>query len=290
MYSTTMTNFNIDLTDCHASNFIDACEISLYSQFCKDSPINSLAGKYKGIVNANNHKQIFNIVGAGYKIIQHKEVFEVVHENLTNLGMNAKIRSYEVSDGGRLRLDVDFPDLQVRPSEAIQGEIVNLRIAIDNSYNGSTGLRCVVQGYCNQDGTVFTLPYRFAKFYHKHTQGADSNNMGMSLEKGINIYKTKVKELWDNYYNTKLDPQKVVDFLAESLEKASGSSSRIIADKYMKEILEVARVKRVTNQWELFALVAKIMTHAGSSLDIKEKAISDMDKFISANVSKLLMG
>jgi hypothetical protein len=278
------------------SKFTVAKEISLYSQDVTDGPMNPLAPKYKGIVNAENHSQIFNVVGMGYKIAQHDEVFEAIEQTVKELGFKADITPYVLDEGGRLKVRVTFPDINLHIGPREVGDIVNLRMTFDNSYNATTGLRGCVDGLRLKCTNGMTVPEKFAYSYHKHTKGMDINKLCIAIEKGVETFQTKIKEKWERYQATKINPDKARIFLQELAQKEEGKKT-VISKKYLDMMLErmdwggsidVRGAGMVTNQWMLYNLATEILTHECKSPDVQERFAGTMDRVIDANISKLI--
>lgn len=286
----TITTHKIYLEETEAPEFVEAAEINLFSQENENADMNCLAHKYKGIVDADNVKNIFNVVSPTYKLIQHREVYDEMKESVQRMGMAAKLENISTNEGARVRFQLTFPDVQVSIGNAEQGDIINLRIAIDNSYNATTGLRCIVSGYRKLDDTNLVVNDRLSRFYHKHTKGADVANLGESLLKGLKVFKDKIQKKWDKYYDTKVDPAKVRDLLRESIGKDEDDKKKVkVANKYLESMLAEATKKNVTNQFEFYALAAKVLTHGNKSIDSRDNDIREMEKFIQSNISKIAM-
>jgi hypothetical protein len=272
--------------------FIRAKEIALYSQENQNSALNPLAHKYKGIVNEQNEKQIFNVVGTGYKIVQHDEMYDAVESTIKNLGLKAKIRTAEIGDGARLRMELTFPDIQIKIGHAEVNDVVNLRMAFDNSYNATTGMRCSVDGLRLKCTNGMKVPEGFAYFYHRHTKGLDVNSLIPTIERGVEVFQTKIKEKWDRYFQNKIDPNKARTFIQECIQ------DKTISVKYLEMMLrrmdfggdiEIRGLGQITNQWMLYNLVTEVLTHECNSLDMQENFMNKMDNKIETNLKNLVM-
>ena len=279
--TTAIVHSNLEMEQ--VPDLVQAKEISLYSQESVNAPYNSLAGRFKGIVDANNVETIFNVVSPAYKIAQHSEVHGLVIDALQATGFKCKVRTEQYNDGARMRVSVGFPDIMVK----IDQEVITLRMAIDNSYNSTTGLRVVVSGERARDNVLLSIPDSFAFYYHKHFGGMDVNNIGPSIDKGVSIFLTKVKEKWEKYFHTKIDPVKARDFLEQC------DRDKTISKKYLKMMLERmnldATVKglQITNQWLLHGLVSEILSKECKSKDTMERLMTTMDNKINSNISNL---
>lgn len=283
-----ISTHKIYLEETEAPVFVEAKEINLFSQENENAEMNPLDKKYKGIVDADNVKNIFNVVSPNYKLIQHSEVYEEVKDAVQRMGMAAKLVNISTSEGARVRFELTFPDVQVGVGNAETGDLISLRIAIDNSYNATTGLRCIVFGHRKLDDSNLVVSDRLSRFYHKHTKGADVADISESILKGLKIFKDKIKKKWDKYYDTKVDPVKVRNLLRNSMGKCEDDKKKVkVADKYLKEMIREATLKSVTNQFEFYALAAKVLTHGHKSIDARDIDIIEMEKFIQSNISTI---
>ena len=290
--ATNILTFNDDETEETKENkFVEAKEISLYSQENAQSKHNALAPKYKGICNANNPEQIFNVVGMGYKIAQHDEVYDAVEATVKDLGLKTKIKTTEMNDGARLRMELTFPDLAIKIGPPELNDIVNLRMSFDNSYNATTGLRAMIDGERLACLNGMKVPDNFATYYHRHTKGLDINALMPTIEKGIEVFQTKIKAKWDSYYNTKIDPIKARNFLEQC------SNDKVISQKYLEMMIkrldfggsvEIRGAGQITNQWMLYNLITEILTHECDSVDTGDRFAKKMDDKINSSLKDLL--
>ncbi|MDB4330419.1 DUF945 domain-containing protein [bacterium] len=271
--------------------FLVAKEIELFSQDGTDASHNSLAHKYKGICNAANVEQIFNVVGKGYKIAQHDEVFDIVEKTVKEMGLKSEVKIKEMNDGARLRFTLTFPDINIKIGDPALNDIVNMRMGFDNSYDGTTGLRGIVDGERLACLNGMKVPEELVREYHRHTQGMDLTRLATTIEKGVVIFQTKIKERWDRYYNTKIDPNKARTFLEQCHE------DQVISQKYLKAMIErldfggnieIRGAGQITNQWMLYNLVTEILTHECDSVDAQERQSKKMDDKINNNLASLL--
>ena len=291
---TTATNeitFNSEEEETKQNRFVEAKEISLYSQENINSKHNALAPKYKGICNAANPEQIFNVVGMGYKIAQHDEVYDAVEATVRDLGLKAKVKTLELDDGARLRMQLTFPDLAIKIGDPQLNDLVSFRMTFDNSYNATTGLRGMIDGERLACLNGMKVADNFSTYYHRHTKGLDVNALIPTIEKGIEVFQTKIKDKWESYYNTKIDPIKARNFLEQC------SEDKIISQKYLEMMIkrmdfggsvEIRGAGQITNQWMLYNLVTEILTHECDSIDTGDRFAKKMDTKINSSLKDLL--
>lgn len=274
------------------NQFMRAKEIPLFSQGDAGN-YNSLAKRYKGIVDEANETNILNVVSPGYKIVQHDELYDSVTKAIKESGLKADLKVLKLCDGARIRMTATFPDLFLKIGDPSLNDIVSFRMAFDNSYNGTTGIRTCVDGMRLKCLNGMKVPESFARYYHKHTQGLELGNVATTIEKGVNTFLSKIKDRWERYYQTKIDPAKARLFLSNCLEdKVQG-----VAGKYLEEMLkrfdhggniDIRGEGQITNQWMLYNLVTEVMTHSEASVDVQDTATNKMDSLINSNINKLV--
>lgn len=286
----TMLSTEADTGDTTHPEFITAKEITLLSRDGDGAQLNDLTGKYKAIVNADKVEQIFNIVGAGYKILQHEEMYSLVRETVKELGFKTSIKTIQMNEGARLRMVVTFPDIFVKIGPSSVNDVVTFRMSFDNSYDATTGLRTMVDGVRERTNSALILPDNFAHFYHRHTKGMDANNIRPTIVKGNENFLTKVKEKWEKYYLTKIDPNKVKNLFQELHD------DKFISQKYLMAMLSrlsnevvMRGMGDITNQWSLYNLVSDVMNNECDSMDVQENAVKKIDDKINSSIKDLII-
>jgi hypothetical protein len=268
-------------------DFKKAKSINLFSQETPDDPYMSLATQYKGIVDALNPSVIFNITGPDYKIVQHDDVWDSVVESLSQKGLNTMIKPIDMNNGGRLRLEIVFPDVKIKIGDATSEDIVTLQIAVDNSYDASTGVRCTVEAL-ELDEKRLIVPNDLAYFYGRHTKNMDLSNVPRNINDGLQRFQTNLQLRWNKYFQQKLDTSKVKTFLEDCLTNKTLKGD--VAQKYLEKLIN--RSKEGKNQWELYKTIASVMHESDEkgmpSLDVQEKAMRALDSKINNNITKLI--
>lgn len=292
--NTTETNHFTDENETE-QNLTVAKSINLYSQENENADYNCLAHRFKGIVNAENPKQIFDVVGKDYKIIQHNEVYDKVIAKLKELGLRHEVKTTEFKEGARLRLVVNLPDLIINVGPREINDIVAFRMTFDNSYDSSKGLTAFMDGMRLACLNGQTVPDRFSKFYHRHTPGCDVNKMIDQIDVAVDRFQTKLKEKFDAYYNTKIDPSKARTFL----EECKADKNFKVSNKYLEEMIrkmdfggnvDISGEADLTNQWGLYNLITEVMTHDCQleNPDTREDFIRQLDNRMNRKLSSLL--
>jgi len=172
----------------------------------------------KGLVNEANEEERFSIVGEGYKVIQHDEVAEVIEKALEDLKLDHTITPKLINEGIRVSLDLHFPTIQ----QSIAGENLKMWASFDNSYNCTTGLRLEVNAFLPETNDYVysaVVSETLNRYYHKHTKGLSIDVFEGTLNKGIELFQTKIKEEFESLANTAITAMQAREFIKELVEK-----------------------------------------------------------------------
>jgi len=230
----------------------------------------------KGLVNEVDTLDRFAIVGVGYKIAQHDDVFEIVNKALEDLSIKTITATTEMNDGARLRIDLKFPEI----THSIAEEQLQLWATFDNSYDGSTGLRLEINAYLPATETNLycseIISEALNKYYHKHTKGLEIGMLEGTISKGIEIFQDKMKKEFEMLVATRLTPDQAKEFIVELLEDKKVKTAK----KYLQMIHENIG-ERITDAWRFYTLIASILTKEVASVDIRKNNARELLKHIS---------
>jgi len=239
----------------------------------------SLQGRYKSITNKANESQIFAIVGDGYKVIQHDEVVDMINDSLSELNMKAESNIFEMKGGGRIHGEMIFKEhyLDVKND----GEIVNMRLFFDNSYDCSTGVRMRFGAFLpRRNAFLYVEENMFGRFYHKHTQGLNKHEMGKDIEKGGKICQEKLSAMFRGMASTPVNFAHVKTLLEEKIGK------KYIPDKYLVAVNDAVK-SGVGTMWDLFIVYSEVMSVQTDSVDVRSeyslKFLSMFTKAVNEN-------
>lgn len=239
-------------------------EVMEYQIFDKDQ---NLIKDYKAVVDVKDPTRVLSIVGKDYKIAQHDEVFDLVEKSCSDLSLVNKMNGIELRDGRRLRVDVTFPEV----TQSIAGESIQMWAALDNSHDGSTGLRLEVNAYIPQtDCTVYCtkseiISDKMSKFYHRHTKGLEVEVLDRTISKGIEVFQNEMAKEFNQLAATPLTSMSAKAFIQELIDTKSCK----IARKYLDMISEAIEVagSRLTNAWAFYSMISSILTKEVASID-----------------------
>jgi hypothetical protein len=119
----------------------------------------------------------------------------------------------------------------------------------------------------------------------------DINKLALAVEKGIEVFQTKIKEKWERYAFTQINPDRARIFLQQCIE------DKTISVKYLEMMLErmgrggnieIRGAGQINNQWMLYNLVTEILTHECKSPDTQERFMNTMDNVINAKIGDLV--
>lgn len=219
----------------------------------------------KGLVNADDELDRFAIVGVGYKIAQHEEVYDIVEKALVDLKVEHNTRTTEMKNGARLRIDLMFPEI----THTIAGEKIQLWASFDNSYDSSTGLRLEINAYIPAYETSLycseVVTDELNRYYHRHTKGLEVGMLDGTISKGIELFQTRIGKEFEDLLNTPISMNEAKAFIQELLEDKKVKTAK----KYLEKIEENIS-DRITNGWVFYTLVSSILTKEVESVDVRK--------------------
>jgi len=239
--------------------------------FKKDENGNLVDWKMKGIVDAENGGY-FNTVSDGYNIVQHADLVKIVSDALVDRKLNAitKIDDKIKDNGARLQIEMTFPDITLDIGD--NGQQVSLRLAYDNSHDGSTGLRLQV-GARSPSGKGFLWVGGIVKaseenYYHKHTKNVSMADFEKKLDKGIESFQTKIKNHFLGMLKVKITNEYADVFFDSCLNLKNVSKT------YVEAIRAAAATSTLKNKWQLYCLICDVLTKEASSLDVRDRHLA----------------
>jgi len=260
--------------------FSKAVEVPI---FVKDEHGNDVKLDFKkGIAFADNVTKVYETVGIKYKVAQHDDIQNLIIDNIEKNSLYAIVDVDEFADqrgnpGARIHGQIKFPELKFE----IGGRDYTFRLAFDNSHNYSSGVRMTVSAV-NKEGTLYYIKDDVS-FYHRHTGGLNINLINKHFSDALKAFQDNLARKLQDYAATNVDPNKVRNFLDDCLEK------KIIPDKYLREIIDAARIKPMTSQFDLYDAACKVLTTGlCNSIDRQREMIEKMDSAISRNTTKLI--
>lgn len=223
---------------------------------------NSLKGRYKALTNKSNENQIFSIVGDGYQVIQHDEVVNTINDALEDLNMVPTSRIEELNDGGRIHGEMVFKDHYVDVTG--MGDVINLRVSFDNSYDCSTGVRMNFGAFHPTRKVLLYIGERYSKYYHKHTKGLNKVEIATGISKGGEIFQDKIGAMFKGMATTTINFAHVKSLLEEKVDKKSSD----IPAKYLNAVCDKVNSGTRT-MWDLFLTFSEVLSDDCDSIDAR---------------------
>ena len=219
------------------------------------------AKKWKGLVDADNVSQQWNIVGKNYKVAQHDDVADTVSKALEDLGLKPEVIPQVHNNGARLHIGLRFPEIKL----GLGTDTVSMVAYFDNSYDSTTGLRLEIGAY--QDDCIIYIGGNYSKYYHRHTKGLQVSALERSISKGIETFQGKVKTQLESLVNTVVDPLALSGWLNDQINKVDDEDSTrhkaasVIPIKYLKAIQDrfVEVRGNMTNLWSVYNMVCQTL-------------------------------
>jgi len=237
----------------------------------------SLAGSYKALTNKKNPKQIFAIVGEGYEVIQHDEVVNTIQDAVEDLNLNPTTKIKEMNEGGRIHGEMIFHSHYVDVTG--DGDVVNLRVSFDNSYDCSTGVRMNFGAFHPTKRIMLFIGERYAKYYHKHTKGLNKHEMASGIKKGGELFQNRILKMFQDMANTNVDYQKVKALLEDAADKKTSG----IPQKYLSSVQD-ALGWGTHSLWELYLTYSEVLSSECESIDARGRhALKFLSLFTKAS-------
>ena len=222
---------------------------------------------WKGLVDADNTANQFNIVSSSYKVAQHDDVANTVDKALEDLGLKPEVLPIVCNNGARLQIRLRFPEIKL----GLGDDIVSMVAHFDNSYDSTSGLKLEIGAYQNE--YVIYVGGSYARYYHRHTKGLQVSSLEKSINRGIEAFQKKVKVQLEGLVNTKVDPLVFGGWLNDQIDKVDGDdegvqthkSAAVIPIKYLKAIKGRFDEVRgnMTNLWSIYNMVCQTLHNEG---------------------------
>jgi len=211
-----------------------------------------------------------NIVGAGYKLVQNRELFHNVEETMRQQMLPEHLVGVQVKDrvayyGRVCYRDYVFPNIRCRvqpkTSYTRVASDVAFRIIVQNGYGGSA-LRIhsgAIDFYCSNG----MIRGEYSTSYRKHTKGLVVDNLGSVVTKALLSF-SAAQDVWQQWAGTTVSATSVTEFfnkIAMSEKMKDG-----LSDQYMRE-----RDERGPNLWALYSALTYYASHDDGAFALRRK-------------------
>ena len=213
-----------------------------------------LRSDYQAVVRTDTH-QILGVHGADYKLVTNEEVFDAfdraLHRSVLNLdGMT--VRDELSHQGARSIRTYIFPAHGVKIARV--GDVVDLRLQVINSYDGSCAFSTLLGGYRLICTNGMVIGKTFSQSYARHTQGFNLSFILERLNQTIDVYceNTDQWQHWSRITVTNGEVENVLKIFPQSNETLN---ERLLA-LYHEE-----RQSLGPTLWALFNALTHFSTH-----------------------------
>ena len=163
----------------------------------------------KAIIDIETNEYV-STVGTGYKLITNREVFTqfanvLQASSLDTTGMVVK----PVITKARSYITLRFPKHNV---EVREGDITELQIVAQNSYDGSLRFSLEIGGFRLLCSNGMGIGSYTNVYSNKHSSGYDSDKMAKYLETAVKVFETAGKE-WKAMTKVKVTDEQALEVL-----------------------------------------------------------------------------
>jgi len=225
---------------------------------------------YVGVANKIDCEEVFNVVSPQYKIVQHGEAIDAVHTAFDELGLKTDVKLTEMNDGARIQMQILFPEFVTDIDR--KGDHIQMQALIDNSYNGTTGLRGAFGAFRLVCMNGMFVGDKVSSFYHKHTSGLDLYRLTQQMGKCISHYQDKFTTDLQSMLLKSLTPTESLALIDSIIKR------KMIAAKYLeiaKNIIQyggsfdIKNIHDVSNIWKFYQVLTETITHHVQSADTR---------------------
>ena len=210
-------------------------------------------GIAKGIVNELG--DCIAVVGMNYNLVQNKDIMPKFHEvilasDLDKTGMTKEIQQSHY--GAKTIVTYTFPAHQI---EITDGDFVQLRIMVPNSYDGSWKFMSMVGAVriaCMNGQVVVD---KFSSYNSKHTASLDTDVAVAKMETALEVY-TQNAEIWKSYPKTTVTNLQATRIFKQVAGK-SVNLEALLEETYLKYVNEMGK-----NLWAVFNTLTDWSSHA----------------------------
>jgi hypothetical protein len=225
---------------------------------------------------------VFGICSDHYKIVFYEDIVKMVEGvvgTIKDFG-EIKINPYSYADGGRLRINLSFPEKKIN---IVKGDNIIPKIEIFSSYDLSTMLKGrfgAFQLKCTNGMGVWKT---FKKFAKRHLQNLHLMELESSIIEGLDVFALQAT-MWKEWTTLKI-PQKVYEEIWTDLPFSPAEKERIEAlpEIGTKLLLPDALKSNDLNVWSFNSVLTQFATHEVKS----ELRRIELEPVIARSMEKL---
>lgn len=192
-----------------------------------------LESDYQAVVRLDTN-QVLAVHGPGYNLIENREVFGAFDEALSQSVLDKDGMYWKdelANNGARSVRTYVFPAHSFRIGRS--DDVVDLRVQVINSYDGSMAFTTLVGGYRLICTNGMVIGKTFAHTYTKHTKGFELGTILERIDNAIEIYAQNAREWhrWTDRTITDVQVNQVIATLPGNSERLTNN----LMDYYQNE-------------------------------------------------------
>ena len=198
---------------------------------------------------------ILGVHKSRYKLVRNEEVITQFEEALRHSELDAtgmKIKTRFSHNRARMYREYILPKHAVDPKP---GDTIELRLTLNNSYDGSLCFDYAFGGYRRESGTGLVVPNgELTGAYRKHTAGIDIASIAKALSRGAERYKD-IAEDWTSWTKKPITEEQAVAIISKISSLTDETREMILG--YFKD----ERVNLGSTVWAVYNAISYWSTH-----------------------------
>jgi hypothetical protein len=222
---------------------------------------------YQAVIRTD-HQKVLAIHGPEYRLVKNEEAFSAFREALDKSSLNTEgmqVTAEMAYHGARTMLSFTFPSYGFSISRI--GDLVNLKLKVINSYDGTAALTCILSGHRLACLNGMIIEKNFAHSYIRHRRGFNLTSIQESLTTALSTYLKHIQQwqAWAHIPLTDSQADQVFALIPQSTEGLQKRLQMIYADE---------KATLGENLWSVFNALTNFSTNAPIRRDSADHAAS----------------
>lgn len=222
---------------------------------------------YQAVIRTDNQK-ILAIHGPEYRLVKNEEAFTAFREALDKSSLSTEgmqVTAEMAYHGARTMLSFTFPSYGFAISRI--GDLVNLKLKVINSYDGTAALTCILSGHRLACLNGMVVEKNFAHSYIRHRRGFNLMSIQESLTTALSTYLKHIQQwqAWAHIPLTDSQADQVFSILPQTNERLHKRLQMIYAEE---------KASLGGNLWSVFNTLTHFSTHSPVRRDSVDNAAS----------------
>ena len=213
-----------------------------------------LESDHQAVIRLDTH-QVLAVHGPGYNLITNREVFSAFDEALNDSVLDKEGMYWKdelAYNGARSVRTYVFPAHSFRIGRS--DDVVDLRVQVINSYDGSSAFTTLVGGYRLICTNGLVIGKTFAHTYTKHTKGFDLGAILERINSAIDVYCNNARD-WNRWSSRTISDAQATDVI-----RAVPAVTERLADNLM-EYYQGEKRQLGPTLWALFNALTYWSSH-----------------------------